>query len=117
MPELTKETLLVRLLRAVELSGWQSFVQNRVHPFIINIWSGDQSQILRVYIWNITSGGPSAVRPQGEFRIQITGVTPPLIVTPGIPTLLLGWSEETGVFTAFCSKTSHFWSLAFNTSA
>lgn len=43
----------------------------------------------------------SPVRLGREYRIQITGVTPPLLVTPGIQTLLLGWFEDIRVFTAF----------------
>ena len=60
-----------------------------------------QQSPVRLYIWNITSGGPATVRPQGEYRIQITGVTSPLLVTPGIQTLLLGWEDDSKTFTAF----------------
>lgn len=41
------------------------------------------------------------VRPAGEFRIQLTGVDPPLVRRPGVVTLLLGWHQPTDVFAGF----------------
>ena len=41
------------------------------------------------------------MRPSGEYRIQITGVSSPLLATPTIKTLLFGWESETEVFAAF----------------
>lgn len=61
----------------------------------------EESVALRIYIWNLTSGGPSEVRPVDEFRIQITGVDPPLAVNDETTTLLLGWHEEFGVFAGY----------------
>lgn len=41
------------------------------------------------------------VRPAGEFRIQLTGVDPPLRRSQNYRTLLLGWHQPTGVFAGF----------------
>ena len=101
MTTLPKTTLLDRFLNAISVSGWQYFVESPTHPFLVRIWAGEEFRTIRLYIWNVTSGGPSSVRPRGEYRIQITGVTSPLVMTTGIQTLLLGWEEEKDTFTAF----------------
>ena len=41
------------------------------------------------------------VRPGTEFRIQLTGVGNSLVFSPGVDTLLLGWSQEFQVFVGF----------------
>jgi len=76
-------------------------VLNDQHPFLITVIRRDDNITLRVYVWNITSGGPSTVRPKDERRIQITGVIAPLVVTSDAITLLLGWHEEIGVFAGY----------------
>lgn len=102
MANLSKPALLERFLQAVSSSGWQSLVQPpRQHPFMVNLWSGADAYSVRIYIWNVTPGGPATVRPQGEYRIQITGVSSPMLVTPNTQTLLLGWEDETETFTAY----------------
>lgn len=74
----------------------------RDHPFqIVAVSEGNRGQRLLVYIWNLTTGGPPTVRPAGEYRIQLTGVSPPLRVEPNSQTLLLGWHEDLGVFAGF----------------
>lgn len=102
MPLLSKENLLNRICTSIELSGWRPIVLQRGHPFeIVAFREGNRTQRLLVYIWNITTGGPSTVRPAGEYRIQLTGVSPPLQVETGSQTLLLGWHEDLGVFAGF----------------
>lgn len=102
MARLSKSELLERFLQAVYTSGWQSLVQPpRQHPYAVNVWSGEDAYTVRLYIWNVTPGGPATVRPRGEYRIQITGVHSPLLVASGVQTLLLGWEEESETFTAF----------------
>lgn len=102
MANLAKSELLERFLESVAICGWQSIVSEpRQHPFLISLWSGIDALRVRLYIWNISPGGPSTVRPEGEYRIQITGVTSPLLTTPGIQSLLLGWEEDRKVFTAY----------------
>ena len=73
------------------------------HPFTLQVSHESSRRTLNIYIWNLSSGGPSTVRPSGEYRIQITGVTPPLKFEQDALTLLLGWHEDYGVFAAFDS--------------
>jgi putative restriction endonuclease len=54
-----------------------------------------------IYVWTLTHGG-GAARPTNEYRIQITGVTSPLLLNPrGGPTLLMGYEPNTGCFAGF----------------
>ena len=101
MPDLGKADLLGRIQTALELSGWRMFIQNDEHPFRIVAGKQGDTRNLIVYIWNLTSGGPASVRPADEYRIQITGVTSPLLTDPNSTTLLLGWYEDLQVFAAF----------------
>ena len=68
------------------------------HPARYQIYRGQQSYRLCVYIWNLTPGGQN--RPEDEWRIQVTGIhrfEPEL----GGKTLILGWWDDTGVFAGF----------------
>jgi putative restriction endonuclease len=56
---------------------------------------------LWTYIWTLTHGGGTA-RPRDEYRIQITGIQPPLVLNnTGGPTLLLGYEPSVGCFAGF----------------
>lgn len=101
MPILSKRLLLVRVLRAAELSGGRSFVSNSRHPFQISVWNDDQAKSVRLFIWNLTPGGPPIVRSKTEYRIQLTGIGRAIAELSGIDTIVLGWSEDHGVFAAF----------------
>ena len=101
MPLLTKAQLLDRVLGAIRSSRWTPLVIRGQHPFLVRAIGREESVSLRIYIWNLTSGGPSAVRPADELRIQITGVSPPLVVNDETATVLLGWHEEYGVFAGY----------------
>ena len=101
MPDLGKADLLARIEAAIDGSGWRMFIQDEDHPFRILVSRQGDLRNLIIYIWNLTSGGPASVRPADEFRIQITGVNPPLLVEPTSTTLLLGWYEDLSVFVAF----------------
>ena len=102
MANLSKPDLLGKFLDAISASGWQALVeQPQDHPFSIIVWNGTSTYTVRLYIWNVTPGGPASVRPQGEYRIQITGVPSPLLITPGTHTLLLGWEDDNEIFIAF----------------
>ena len=101
MARLSKPQLLTRILDAVAQSGANSFVQKASHPFHISVWNEYQAKVLRIFIWNITPGGPPTVRVATEYRIQVTGIGRTLDLSEGMDTLLLGWSEEYGVFVAY----------------
>lgn len=60
------------------------------HGEIVSIW---------VYIWNLTHGGGS--RLATEFRIQMTGVSPPLALNPKGLTVLLGYYSDGDIFAGF----------------
>lgn len=98
---MSKEELLQHVISAFEDAGC---VTNRitapgVHPMHLSISYGEAQELLIVYIWNITHGGQS--RSEDEYRIQVTGVSSPLLIRPEAKTLLLGLYNETGVFAAF----------------
>ena len=75
--------------------------ENEDHPARIRVFRDSIARNLLVYIWRLTPGGPGGVRPAGELRIQMTGVTPPLVLGPGFQTLLLGWHQPSGIFAGF----------------
>lgn len=58
-----------------------------------------RTSVLLVYAWSATHGGKT--RQDDEFRVQMTGVTPPLARQAGAVTLLLGLSPGEGVMTAW----------------
>jgi putative restriction endonuclease len=72
----------------------------RSHPRRFYIVAGESSFPVWIYIWTLTHGG-GAARPRDEYRIQLTGVTPPLPENPDGPTLLLGYEQNTKCFAGF----------------
>lgn len=99
-----KGLLVSRVLDAIRESGAIAVLENNDHPAVITILAGERKYRIIVYIWRLTAGGPEGVRPTGEFRIQITGVTPPLRAERDATTLLLGYEENSGVFAGFNSQ-------------
>lgn len=82
------------------MSGWLCLIENATHPFRITAFSEGKRTNLLVYIWTLTHGG-GARRPRDEFRIQLTGILPPLERPADTVTLLLGWHEQASVFAGF----------------
>lgn len=72
----------------------------RAHPRRFCIVSGEFSFVVWIYIWTLTHGG-GAARPRDEYRIQLTGVTPPMPENPDGATLLLGYDQNTKCFVGF----------------
>lgn len=70
------------------------------HPRRFYVTAGEASFPLWIYIWTLTHGG-GAARPDDEYRIQLTSVTPPLPENPDGPTLLLGYEPNTRCFAGF----------------
>lgn len=87
-------------IRSLEADGWTVRHVTKRQPHTLQIRRGDELRRLRVYIWNVTAGGPSDVRGPDERRIQKM-VRGPLVIGAGATTLLLGWHEETGVFVSW----------------
>lgn len=96
---LAKGRLLDTIVAAIRDSGWNVLYLAEGHPFQLQMYRGDQSFRLLIYIWNITHGGGSA-RPADEYRIQVTGVGQ-FQQLPNTKTLILGWWAEAGVFAGF----------------
>ncbi len=96
-----KQQLLSRVQYAIQSSGWSLIFENTEHPCFIRAFHGVESIRMLVYIWRLTRGGPPGVRPAGEFRIQLTGVEPPLTRGEDFKTLLLGYHESLAVFASF----------------
>ena len=72
----------------------------RAHPRRFYVVAGEAAFPVWTYIWTLTHGG-GAARPRDEYRIQLTGVTPPLPENPDWPTLLLGYEPNTKCFAGF----------------
>jgi len=70
------------------------------NPRRIVVQSGQNVFELWTYIWTLTHGG-GAARPKNEYRIQLTGVTPPLELNPIGPTTLIGYEPNSKCFAGF----------------
>lgn len=100
MSKLPKEELLEHVLKAIEESGGGYRVVRETHPFILYIYSREDSDRFRIYIWNITHGGYP--RAANEFRIQITLPGDEKIeVARPFKTLLLGYDSRFKVFAGY----------------
>lgn len=100
MTRLPKPQLLAAVERAVLDNGWSYLClsPSAEHPGRYSVFRGEQSFVVRVYIWNLTPGGRN--RPVDEWRIQATGVDRFQPEANG-KTLILGWEDERGVFAGF----------------
>lgn len=101
MARLTKAKLFGLIGSAIEADGWTVTPLSAPsdHPFRLEMTKGAARHRVRAYIWNMSHGGGKK-RPANEYRIQITKV-PQFQPEPGGTTLILGWSETFGVFSAF----------------
>lgn len=72
----------------------------RTQPRHFYVVAGETAFSVWIHIWTLTHGGGVA-RPRDEYRIQLTGVTPPLPENPDGPTLLLGYEPNTKCFAGF----------------
>lgn len=70
------------------------------NPRRLVVQSGQNVFELWVFIWTLTHGG-GAARPKNEFRIQLTGVSPPLDLNPTGPTVLIGYEPNSKCFAGF----------------
>src|SRR4051794_37140971 len=93
-----------RLHEALATGGWAVTVQSSTtrQPILITAIRGTTIHPLRVYIWKVTSGGPSSVRPSEEYRIQKM-TRDPLEIGGERLTLLLGWYEPYDIFVAWAA--------------
>jgi len=99
MAPLSKRALLAAILQGARGLRWKILYLTEDHPFDVVCLRDEERYTCRIYVWNVTHGG--GPRSPSEYRIQITGVTPPLLAPGGAVTLILGWHEEAGVVVAF----------------
>lgn len=91
-----KAGLLARFEEAVRLGGWNVlFLSKNEHPARYRLVRGDDTMLVRVFIWQISHGGRANL-PK-EYRIQNTGV-PELQSEPGYRNIILGWWPAIDVF-------------------
>jgi putative restriction endonuclease len=102
MPSLPPKQLVDSITDAFAESGAAASLISDIHehPRRFHITSGQISFPLWVYIWTLTHGGGRA-RPRDEYRIQLTGVTPPLPINPDGPTILIGYEPNLNCFAGF----------------
>lgn len=100
MARLNKEALIKRAIDAIVADGWAvaRLGVEGAHPARFDMDRGGVCHTVRLYIWNLSHGGKS--RSEEEFRIQVTGIDRFEPEANG-RTLILGWSEEFGVFAGF----------------
>jgi putative restriction endonuclease len=97
-PRISQEHLLDQVRAALAAMGWQVGVHGNQRPFGLTIARAAKRFDLIVYVWAATHGGGD--RSADEYRIQMTGVSPPLHRSRTAVTLLLGLSDE-GILTAW----------------
>lgn len=96
MGNLSKSELHRIVVETIIENDWNLLYLNdeNSRPFNLQIYQGNESFQLRVYIWNLTPGGTN--RKADEFRIQ------PKVGQfesgRDFKTLIIGWQSEIGVF-------------------
>ena len=95
-----KEALLEKVEEALRLAGWQLLPLSDDHPIRIRAIRDGQTIDAWLHIWNVSSGGRPSSRPL-ERRVQVTNIGDRFRSSPGVRTLILGWSPEVEVFAAF----------------
>lgn len=103
MPTIPKKELLLHVINNIKDSGWDVQLVNSINDYPLRaiLTKGEEREEVVIYIWNISHGGKT--RSSEEYRIQIKGIEPPLLVGEDFKTLLLGWYNQGKVFAAFDS--------------
>ncbi len=99
MATLGKPQLFEKVKEAIELNGWKVDNHSDINgrPIRLELSKDDQTQIVRVYIWNLTHGGNS--RPENEYRIQV--MVDRFEEESNSKTLILGYWDEGNMFAGF----------------
>lgn len=97
------------LFSAFEACRSRAFLlaQQPPNPRVISFLHGGEHKKVNVYIWTISHGG-GAARPEDEYRIQMTSVTPPLS-TDGDFTVLMGYYPDLQVFVGWDVRRHQTW--------
>ncbi|MDE0470423.1 MAG: hypothetical protein OXH57_00650, partial [Ekhidna sp.] len=98
MAILSKPRLLEVIVQSTYDCGWQILYLNQTHPFELRIFNDEESQKLKIVIYNLSHGGGRR-RPINEYRIQFkeANITQPI----GYRTLILGYWGDVDVFSGF----------------
>lgn len=102
MAKLPTQDLNRAIIDAISASGASGvFVAKPDHnPRRVVAQFGNSVHEIWIYIWTLTHGGGRA-RPKDEYRIQITGVRPPLNLNDKGPTILIGYEPNLQCFAGF----------------
>jgi putative restriction endonuclease len=104
MPQVNPKILVDAILDALAESGASGVLISSIkgNPRRFVVQTGQDMFELWVYIWTLTHGGGPA-RPKDEYRIQITGVRPPLQLNSHSEerTVLIGYEPELKCFAGF----------------
>jgi putative restriction endonuclease len=102
MPSLKPQQLTEAIISAFDDGDASavSLTQTHSNPRIFLVQMGRNTLQVQAYIWTLTHGGGSA-RPTNEYRIQITGVRPPLTRHVQGATVLLGYEPNRNCFAGF----------------
>ena len=102
MPALSPQAIVQAIIDALDEGDASSILISppRGHPRRFVVQFGRNMLELWVYVWTLTHGG-GAARPKDEYRVQLTGVHPPLPLNPDGPTLLVGYEPNTRCFAGF----------------
>ncbi|MGB3335863.1 MAG: hypothetical protein WBA73_01660 [Devosia sp.] len=97
----SKRALLEVVVRTLSARGWEVVMlsSSDEHPAKLEITRHGERHRVLLYIWSLTHGGAS--RSANEYRIQITSGVRAFAGEAGLQTVILGWSDEFGVFAGF----------------
>lgn len=102
MPRLSTPLLIKSITDALQENNASAVLISEINqnPRRFIVQAGQNMFEMWVYIWTLTHGG-GAVRPENEYRIQITGITPPLELNPSGPTIIVGYEPNLQCFAGF----------------
>lgn len=101
MPRISKSVLIENVVRALSNRGWRVDRETgpAEHPAKLRLRRERVEARVRVFIWNLSHGGGS--RSADEYRIQVTSGVEAFSPEDGYETVILGWSDQFGVFAGF----------------
>lgn len=102
MPQLSMSLLLKSITDALAESNASGMLisHSRQNPRRFVVQAGQNMFEMWVYVWTLTHGGGVA-RPKDEYRIQLTGIKPPLTLNPSGPTIMIGYEPNLQCFAGF----------------
>jgi putative restriction endonuclease len=92
---------IARLTEGLVASGFSvaSSTDPARRPVTLALANAEGTTTLRVFCWNVTSGGRG--RPETEFRVQTTRPRETPLYVPGETTLVLGYDADRDLFVAW----------------